>query len=1468
MKTNTNNTTNSPILAIPADINTYDTHRVANLYHTLGWAPHPILRPKDGKGGKQPVTKGWTNHKPSDVDEAYLAAHFGPDSKHNIGCVLAGNHVVVDLDSKADKGESVRKWVEGHAELANIVLERTPGGLHLHLQCPDIPEWVRAGNQPLVCPINREVTAELYFAGLNVVMTPSEHASGVRYSWEVTGEIRETAYADLCRIFGFALAKPKKGKKMDQEWLKTRPEDLRTLNLVAMAEELEWEVTCLDPDDCKYAIKCPWEDEHSGTPSHSPDAGTVVFNSPERLPAFKCQHAHCSDRKLQQLLERADEIKPGVVAAHCTRCRGDAPTTALDGRPQIVLPDVGRPHSDFGTELGEALSSASEIFSYNDEVVVVNSTASEKNSDSRPSILPLSAIQLITRVERVVQTGVIKKEESDFTFKPTSMKIDCAQITMENLCFKSRLPVLSRILHVPIPHVSVEGEIVYPNPGYDPRFNTFLCDGAPSIHEMDIKDAVHLIRNELLGSPLDGGFFWANEQALSHAVARLITPFCRGIINWERSPLWIFDGNREGCGKDTCASIAFMLYVGRPVICAPLAKGSDEEMRKRITSALRVGHPFFHFANMKGHIDFAALEAATDNSGYLEDRILGASKSITLRNEMEYSISANNATWTADIERRCRMISLHYTQEDVNRHQYKHQDILGWVLMHRERLISAIAALVAEWVRQGCPPGPTPFTSFPHWGRVVGGILTCCGFPDPCLPHVDTRNSGDQTTKSVRFFFELAFEYFDGEVANKTEFQHFVATSEPVHDLFEWIDFDKKPGRVSFGKLIKKFNNRELGGITMAIKKTSKNCMTYEFFRAATPDETKRFQSASEQDIEEGGREEQGGFRLRLGEAGLSFSGKSTVAKTSLAETRRKASLHVPVSLPFKLCKKPDDLNLVASSLEQVKRIALDIETYGAGKGDALDPWRGEIRLLTLYGGSGTVWVLDLREIGYDLGPLKPILEQTEILAHNAKFDLLWLLVKCGVSVTQVSCTMTASRLLEAGTLPGHSLDKCLERHLGVAPTPDLSRSDWGAGILSPAQLEYSMLDVTYLHGLTDILETQLLESDLEIVWEFESLLLRDVVRMEANGMNIDTERLKSTAVNARSGAEGAAEALRAALEEPNLNPGSTKQLLSALQKHGLPLTSTNEEALLEADDGVLVPLVLTHRKSVKLAQDAEAMLKHISNDGRIHAEFVPTGAVTGRFSSKKPNLQSVGHGPLREAFCAPPGRILVVADYSQIELRIAAAVANESKMLRAYRSGIDLHRLTAANVLGIEVEAVTDEQRKTAKAVNFGLLYGQKAEGLVRYAAKEYGVTLSLAEAEVIRKRFFETYAAIRRWHSNAWNWADSAQECRTRSARRRLIPADAGSWQRFSTLVNAPIQGGAADVMKAAILILCGRLPETALLVATVHDELIVECPENDAESMKDLILAAMTEAMDVFYPQVKTAVEIKACQTWAEK
>lgn len=207
--------------------------------------------------------------------------------------------------------------------------------------------------------------------------------------------------------------------------------------------------------------------------------------------------------------------------------------------------------------------------------------------------------------------------------------------------------------------------------------------------------------------------------------------------------------------------------------------------------------------------------------------------------------------------------------------------------------------------------------------------------------------------------------------------------------------------------------------------------------------------------------------------------------------------------------------------------------------------------------------------------------------------------------------------------------------------------------------------------------------------------------------------------------------------------------------------------------------------------------------------------------------------------------------------------------MIKAYRAGADLHRLTASIVLGKPEDEVTKADRQTSKSANFGLIYGQSAPGLVRYAAASYGVHLDPDQAKEIRTAFFRTYGHLRQWHGESHQQAErGVTEVRTRLGRRRLIPETASEWERFTALVNTPVQGGCADGMKQAIVTLAERLPDTARLISTVHDEVIVEVPETEAEQVCGLVAATMKEAMEALFPEVPIEVEAGTCKHWGEK
>jgi DNA polymerase-1 len=250
------------------------------------------------------------------------------------------------------------------------------------------------------------------------------------------------------------------------------------------------------------------------------------------------------------------------------------------------------------------------------------------------------------------------------------------------------------------------------------------------------------------------------------------------------------------------------------------------------------------------------------------------------------------------------------------------------------------------------------------------------------------------------------------------------------------------------------------------------------------------------------------------------------------------------------------------------------------------------------------------------------------------------------------------------------------------------------------------------------------------------------------------------------------------------------------------------------------------------------------------------------------PNLQNIPRsGPLRSYIRAPESRVFAIADYSQIELRIAAKISGDAEMLSVYAEGRDLHTLTARSLT--KREDITKDDRKLAKAVNFGLLYGMGAKGLQVYALRSYGVEMKLEEATLYRKRFFETYPGLKRWHERErWAWQRGDTETRTLTGRRRT------NVQKLTDRLNAPVQGTGADGLKLALAMLWERRSECpgAVPVLVCHDEVVVECTAEQAADVETWLKKAMTEGMEAVLSgmdevHVPVEVEGQIARGWGE-
>jgi DNA polymerase-1 len=331
----------------------------------------------------------------------------------------------------------------------------------------------------------------------------------------------------------------------------------------------------------------------------------------------------------------------------------------------------------------------------------------------------------------------------------------------------------------------------------------------------------------------------------------------------------------------------------------------------------------------------------------------------------------------------------------------------------------------------------------------------------------------------------------------------------------------------------------------------------------------------------------------------------------------------------------------------------------------------------------------------------------------------------------------------------------------------------------------------------------------------------------------------------------------------PMVNWSSPQQVAEVLTRIGHPVESTADEVLATIDHPI-ADLLRQHREASKKATTYGNpwVAKHVAEDGRVYPRWKQLGADSGRMSCADPNMQQLPRDPAyRCCVVAPPGRILIKADYSQIELRIAAKISGDKAMMAAYREGRDLHRQTAAVLLGKPEAEVTKDDRQIAKSANFGLLYGMGAPGYQSYAKTMYGVSMTLDEAREYRAKFFRAYPGLVAWHRKAGAGKDQAIDTRTLTGRRRR------GITRFTQKLNTPVQGTGGDGIKIAMALLWERRHQCpgAFPVLVVHDEIVIEADDHQADAAAEWLRSAMIDAMAPLIDPIPVEVDVKIAQTW---
>jgi DNA polymerase-1 len=577
--------------------------------------------------------------------------------------------------------------------------------------------------------------------------------------------------------------------------------------------------------------------------------------------------------------------------------------------------------------------------------------------------------------------------------------------------------------------------------------------------------------------------------------------------------------------------------------------------------------------------------------------------------------------------------------------------------------------------------------------------------------------------------------------------------------------------------------------------------------------------------------------------------------------------------IKYQLINTTKELSRALADLAASEVIGVDTETTG------LDPYQSRLRLLQLASASAS-YLIDLfraPQLAEDLKSL--LLSQRPIkIFHNAKFDLKMIKHHLGLEVEGIYDTMLASQLISAGREgENHSLAGTAQRFLELAVDKGEQLSDW-SGELSEKQLRYAANDAQVLLPLYRAQQTKLDELGLLETAALEFASVAPIAAMELAGILLDRERWMAIVKVIEQKHQEMAAQLRRALEpgsaqmslfgEANINLDSPAQIQESLRRMGVPVSSTRSAQLqLFAKDHPVIEQLLEYRSLQKaLTSYGEGMVKFIHpKTGRIHADFRQIGTPTGRLACHEPNIQQIPNtADYRSCFIAAPGHRLIIADYSQIELRILADWSGDIALARAFNSGLDLHRATASQMFGIALESVTPELRAAAKGLNYGIVYGMGAQGLA------LRIHRPVAEAEQLIERYFSTYNGVAHWLRRAGEQALATGYCRTRLGRLMTIDYDANDHAAVSGAVrlgkNMPIQGTSADITKRAMMLLRKNLMgSSARLVNNVHDELVVEVAAEEAEAVAARMRNEMEAASAEFIHNVPTIVDIKIAEAW---
>jgi DNA polymerase I len=561
-----------------------------------------------------------------------------------------------------------------------------------------------------------------------------------------------------------------------------------------------------------------------------------------------------------------------------------------------------------------------------------------------------------------------------------------------------------------------------------------------------------------------------------------------------------------------------------------------------------------------------------------------------------------------------------------------------------------------------------------------------------------------------------------------------------------------------------------------------------------------------------------------------------------------------------------------------------------------IDPHRSDIATLQLYAGGRRCFIFCAAALQQVID--SHWLRRQHLVIHGATFEWKFLLHHCRNyrpplhrrARFRCECSLQATGLLTGVGFGGETrrLDRAAKHFLNIDVPKELQTSDWGAVQLAPGQIAYAASDAILARRLWPLLKDGLHQKKRRDAYELQRRAVPAVADMELRGIAFDRdEHRRQTELWAHQLAEAREQYVAATGKPPPGKPAEIRawlgEVLTADELARWPRTKTDgllsisNDALKQIGHvaGAQPVLAILAREKLLSTFGANLVARLNPVTGRLHPSFNLAATKAGRFSASEPNFQQFPTDKRAEGFrrcvVAEAGNVIIGCDFNQVELRALAWLAKNSALTKVYADGKDLHRETAAKIARVPIDAVTDAQRSAAKAVNFGCIFGLGSRGLAAYAFNTYGVVMSERDAGKYLDQFFAGYPGLK---EHLRRHADLCQG-------RKYVVIGAGRvvearWERFGIsyqqCCNLPVQGIAADCMLRAIILTYIRLRAAGIrggLIASIHDELLLEVPEPDAEAARVLLETAMIEAFTQTFPGAPAngVAAAKIGRSWAD-